>query len=169
MKLKKLIVSMLIIVLVFGTVACKKSDGNDLPSNGQDQGKKELEASLEDIMKSLYKDTEVKADMLQNTVLTDENSQNFIGLEKLDGAEGLASEMLINVAAHSVVLLRVKDGTDIEAIKAEIKEKVDPRKWICVGVEEENIIVDNIGNTILLIMDNNISKVIHQNFLALAK
>ena len=169
MKLKRLIVSMLIIVLVFGTVACKKNDGKDLPGNEQDQGKKELEASLEDVMKSLYKDTEVTADMLQCTVLTDENSQYFIGLEKLDGAEGLASEMLINVAAHSVVLLRVKDGADIEAIKAEIKEKVDPRKWICVGVEKENIIVDNIGNTILLIMDNHISKTIHQNFLELAK
>lgn len=169
MKLKRLIVATLIIVLVFGAVACKKSDGKDLPSNGKDQGKKELEASLEDIMKSLYKDTDVTADMLQNTVLTDENSQYFIGLEKLDGAEGLASEMLINVAAHSVVLLRVKDGTDIETIKAQIKEKVDPRKWICVGVEKEKIVVDNIGNTILLIMDNNISEAIHQNFLGLVK
>lgn len=169
MKLKKLIVSVLVIALAFGVVACKKSDGKDLPNNEQDQGKKELTGSLEDIMKSLYKDTEVSADMLQNTVLTDENSLYFSGLEKLNGAEGLASEKMINIAAHSVVLLRVKEGTDVEAIKTEIKEKVDPRKWICVGVDREKLIVDNIGNTILLIMDNNISEKIHENFLGLVK
>ncbi len=169
MKLKKLIVSVLVIALVFGAVACKKDDGKDIPDKGQEQGKKELTGSLEDIMKSLYKDTEVNAEMLQNTVLTDENSSYFSGLEKLNGAEGLASEMMINVAAHSVVLLRVKDGANVEAIKAEIKEKVDPRKWICVGVEREKLIVDNIGNTIILIIDNNISEKIHENFLELAK
>lgn len=169
MKLKKLIVSVLVIALVFGAVACKKDDGKDIPDKGQEQEKKELTGSLEDIMKSLYKDTEVNAEMLQNTVLTDENSSYFSGLEKLNGAEGLASEMMINVAAHSVVLLRVKDGANVEAIKAEIKEKVDPRKWICVGVEREKLIVDNIGNTIILIIDNNISEKIHENFLELAK
>ena len=33
-----------------------------------------------------------------------------------------------------------------------IKENVNPRKWICVGVEKEDVIVKNKGNLIILIM-----------------
>lgn len=164
MKLKRIIIGMLIIALAFGAVACNK-----VLNQGQEQGKKELSESLEDIMKTLYKGTEMESQMLQNTVLTDDNAMYFLGLEKLDGAEALASEMMITSVAHSVVLMRVKDGADIEAIKTQIKENVDPRKWICVGVEREEIIVDNIGNTILLVMDNKVSEKIHENFLELAK
>ena len=46
-----------------------------------------------------------------------------------------------------------KEGSDIEKIKAEIKEKVNPRKWICVGVDKEDVIVINKGNVILLVID----------------
>ena len=42
--------------------------------------------------------------------------------------------------AHSVVLLRAKPNSDIESIKTKIKESINPRKWICVGVDEKDII-----------------------------
>ncbi len=169
MKFKKIVVCMLIAALSFGAVACTKNDDKGSQGQQQEQEKKELTGSLEEIMGSLYKGLEEEFKPLQNTVLTDENSMYFTGLEKLNGAEGLASEMMISSVAHSVVLLRVKEGTDIEALKTDIKEKVDPRKWICVGVEREEIVVDNIGNTIVLIMDRSSADKIHENFLALAK
>ena len=36
--------------------------------------------------------------------------------------------------------------------KKAIKENVDPYKWICVGVAEENVLVESEGNYIMLIM-----------------
>ena len=36
-----------------------------------------------------------------------------------------------------------------------IKENADGVKWICVGVSDENIRVANVGNYILLVMDEN--------------
>ena len=54
--------------------------------------------------------------------------------------------------AHSVVLVRTKDNADIEGIKTKIKEKIDPRKWVCVGVEKEDVTVLNKGNLVALIM-----------------
>ena len=91
----------------------------------------------------------------------------FLGLESLKGAEGLASEAMIGSIAHSVCLLRAPEGTDIEALKAEIKEKVDPRKWVCVGVEREEVIVDNIGNLIIMIIDSNVPEEFQKSFLEL--
>ena len=69
--------------------------------------------------------------------------------------------------AYSLCLLRVKDGTDIEQLKADIKANVNPAKWICVSVEDEIVIVDNIGDVVVLIMHNDLAEALHNAFLAL--
>lgn len=70
-------------------------------------------------------------------------------------------------SAYSLCLLRVKEGADIKAIKKDIKENVDPRKWICVGVDPDNIIVDNIGDVVVLIMSDDAGSALHDAFLQL--
>ncbi len=172
MKFKKIIIGMIIASLAFGAVACTKGDSNDgnKTEQGQEQSKKQLTGSLEEIMASVYKGLgEVDLPMVANTPLTDENVAYFAGIEKLDGAEGLASEAMIGSIAHSVVLIRAKEGTDIEALKTNIKEKIDPRKWVCVGVEREEVIVDNIGDTVIMIIDQEMPEKIHESFKALSK
>lgn len=57
---------------------------------------------------------------------------------------------MINAIAHSVGVVKLKDGADVEKVKREIKEKANPRKWVCV--EAESVIVESRGNTIILIM-----------------
>ena len=39
--------------------------------------------------------------------------------------------------------------------KAEIKEKVNPRKWICVGLEDEDVVIENKGDLIIVIVVDN--------------
>jgi len=75
--------------------------------------------------------------------LTKENQAYMLGVDNFDFIEGIASEPMMSSQAHSVVLLTVKEDSDIEAIKEDIKANVDGYKWICVGVEPENIIVDS--------------------------
>ena len=80
------------------------------------------------------------------TDITDENAQYFLGLENLNGIdEALASDAVMRPVAHSVCLVRVSDGGDVEAIKEEIRAKVNPAKWICVGVSREDVIVESRG------------------------
>ena len=43
-------------------------------------------------------------------------------------------------------------NVDIEVIKDKIESSINPRKWVCVGVEEDDVIVENEGNLIILIM-----------------
>ena len=123
--------------------------------------------SLETIMEAVYSRVTEKPMMLANTVVTDENVNYFLGLEALNGAEAIASEPMIGSIAHSVVLLRASEGSDIEALKKEIKENINPRKWICVGVEREEVIVDNIGNMIIMIIDGDNPTKLHEGFLKL--
>lgn len=116
-------------------------------------GSENVDGTLEDLMTKMYQDIpEDERPMLANTVIDEENIEMFLGTSEIEYEEALASEPMIGSIAHSVVLLRTKDNADIEAVKTKIKESVNPRKWICVGVEEEDVIVENKGNLIVLIM-----------------
>lgn len=122
-----------------------------------------LEGSLEDIMNNLNNYVyEGLADdqkpMLGNiNVSTDmqDNIEYYIGTKDIEYKEILASEPMMGSMAYSVVLVRMKDGADIESAKKAILDNVDPRKWICVEVPKEDVIVKNRGNLIILIMVEN--------------
>ncbi|WP_286173020.1 DUF4358 domain-containing protein [Caproiciproducens sp. MSJ-32] len=130
-------------------------------------GNSTIDESLENIMTKLYDDLDEDLGELVTTELTKENLSYYLGINELDFEEGLASEPMLSTSAHSVVLVRVKDSVDIEKIKNDIKENVDPFKWVCVGVEKDKIVVENIGNLILLVMDNNYSEDFKNIFLSL--
>ena len=115
---------------------------------------KNVSGTLEEIMTKVYADIpeDERPMMLTNTEVNEENIEYYLGTKDIEYVEALASESGIGSIAHSVVLVRAKDNADIEKIKTDIKEKVDPRKWLCVGVEREDLIVKNKGNLIILIM-----------------
>ena len=98
---------------------------------------------------------ENKPMMLTNIEVTEENIEYYLGTSDIEYESALASESGIGSIAHSVVLVRTKDNADIESIKTKIKENINPRKWICVGVEEKDVIVENRGNLIILILVEN--------------
>lgn len=160
--MKKFISLLLLFLISLSVVSC--TNNNNIVGDSSN-----IEGSLSDIMAKVYKGTEDTSPKLMQTEVTSENLSYYLGLETLDFKEALASEPMINAIAHSVVLVRVNDGVDIEKTKAEIKEKVDPRKWICVGVEDDNVIVDNIGDLIILIMDNENKDTLQKNFRNLNK
>ena len=127
---------------------------------------KNVEGSLEEIMEKVYKDIpqEERPMMLGNIEVTNENIEYYLGTSDIEYEEALASESQVGSIAHSVVLVRVKDNADIESIKTKIKENVNPRKWICVGVEEDEVVVKNKGNLIILIMSQNNREKIEKGF-----
>lgn len=122
--------------------------------------------SLETLMTELYAGIpEENLPMsLSNTVIDQENVEYFLGTSEIEYEEALASEPMMTSVAHSVVLVRAKKGADVEAIKTAIKENINPRKWLCVGVEEDEVIVKNRGNLIILIMNSTIGATIEENF-----
>lgn len=127
-----------------------------------------LNGELKSIIEKIYTTSEVQLPKTACTEVTKDNSKYYLGTDNIEFSKALASEPLMSSVAHSLVLLRVENASDIEKIKAEIKNNVDPRKWICVGVEQENVVVDNIDNLIILIMDKESDK-LHKAFLSLAE
>ena len=136
--MKKISLIMMIVLSLFFTTGCSKN----------------VEGSLESIMEKVYADIpeDERPMMLTNTEVNEENIEYYLGTSDIEYEEALASESGVGSIAHSVVLVRTKDNADIEAIKDKIEDNVDPRKWICVGVEEDDVIVENKGNLIILIM-----------------
>lgn len=90
--------------------------------------------------------------MLGERELVAEELEYNLGLKELDFVEGTVSEPMITSMAHSVVVVRVADGVDIEKTKADIKANVNPSKWLCATAEE--VYVESKGNIIVLIMSN---------------
>ena len=114
---------------------------------------KNVEGTLEELMTKVYGDfKEDELPMLGQTEVNEENIEYYLGDTGIEYESALASEPMMGSIAHSVVLVRTKDNADIEGIKTKIKEKINPRKWICVGVEEEDVTVLNKGNLVALIM-----------------
>lgn len=133
-----------------------------------------LEGSLEEILAEIYKTAAVSEQFreyaktgLQTTEINGENCEYHLGKAEIEFDAAIASEPIMSPSAYSLCLVRVKEGADIEQIKTDIKENADPRKWVCVGVDPDNVIVDNVGDVIILIMSDQEGAALHEAFLAL--
>lgn len=123
-----------------------------------------IEGSLEEIMAKLYEGiSEDELPMaLSNIEVTSENVENYLGTSDIEFDSALASESMVGSIAHSIVLVRAKEDQDIEALKKQIEENINPSKWICVTAE--NVVVKNKGNLILVVMANELAPRIEENF-----
>lgn len=156
--MKKLVAIVMLIILAAGFAAC---------------GQKNVEGSLDELMDKVYADSGVEENFysgLMEQEVSEEREVWFFGTDKLDYQEARASEPMMG-GAYSLVLVRMNQGADIEEAKTLIKENVDPYKWICMGVDPDDIYVENVGDLILLLMCSNreTSQKIVEAFLALGK
>ena len=134
----------------------------------------EADAALVALMDKIYGDKD--AGMVGQTVLyngmgADGTTQPltwFLGTDDVQFEAGLASESMIISQAHSIVLLRMPEGTDMEAAKAKIAESVDPFKWVCVGVDPDKVRVESSGDLICVVLDDVNGDYYADNFLSFA-
>ncbi len=158
--MKRILCLIMGIVMVLGLSACAKKE-------------EKLEGSLEEILNEIYEKGDYSDDFEQymkpNLLvfeIDEENVTYYLGKE-IEFEEAIASESMMMTSAYSVCLVRMKEDADIEQAKQDILDNVNPYKWICVGVDEDKIIVDNIGDVIILIMTNYDGEAIHDAFLSL--
>ena len=157
-KPKKLTALLLALTLLFACAAC--GSGNSTTDSG-----KTISGTLPEIIDRLYDTVDVddeQRDFLKNSVGTVEipkdQSAYYFGVENLDFEEAVASEPFINAIAFSVCLMRVKDGTDIDELKAEIRRSANPN----------DVRVESVGDLVLLIMADDSEKY-SEAFYALAE
>jgi hypothetical protein len=113
-----------------------------------------VEGTLEEIMAKVYAGFgEDELPMLGDMPVdvTDKDAvEYYLGTSELSIKEALVREPMMGSIPHSVVLVRLNDAKDAKAAVAKIKEKANPRKWICV--QAKNVVVDSIGDLVILIM-----------------
>lgn len=172
--MKKLSLVLLTLILVISFTACQSKDADKNPTDSKPIENKNLEGDLQSILDKIYETADVDDSFkdyiesgLQTTEITAENADYYLGKEEIEFESAIASEPIMSSSAYSLCLVRVKEGADIEKIKADIKENADPRKWICVGVDPNNVIVDNVGDVVVLIMNDDVGNALHDAFLQL--
>ena len=156
--MKKIITAIVCAALLFTLAACNSKSGGSA---------KNVEGTLSEIFTKIYDNSGVESPMTMEIVVDDTNKASMLGTKAVKFIEGLASEAAIMTIPHSMVLLRVDKDADVDNIKKQIKDNVDPRKWICVGVDPDQVIVDSIGDLVFLVMSAD-AQAYHESFLKLA-
>ena len=84
--------------------------------------------------------------------LTDADSVKYMtGLDSAEKVkEAAAHESMMGSQAYSLVLVRLNDAADAEAVATEMKNGIDQRKWICVEADDLRVVAS--GDLVMLIM-----------------
>lgn len=147
-------------------VSCGKADGGESAT--------ELTGSLPEIMDSVYENADLSQDFkdamadFDSGEIPTESAEYLIGTTEVAYDESFYSVPLMNVVPYQCILLRLPEGTDIEAAKQTLADHADPRKWVCV--EAESVIVENVENVVLFVMgDSQTTNALRTAFLALGE
>lgn len=111
-------------------------------------------ADLMAAVDQIYEGVSIEMPSVQTLEISDpEMMKTFTGLEDVSNVEYLAvSEPMMSSQAYSLVLAKVKDGADVNAMAKSMNENIDTRKWICVTAEK--VYTAASGNVICLVMTN---------------
>lgn len=109
----------------------KKPEESAQAKTPKEQGK------IGDVMNKITKGAKIpSADLIQ---LKKSNFKDYSFIPWMDGIEAVASESNISASAHSMVLIRTKNGNGAKIAKL-LADKADAKKWICVEAEVAKVL-----------------------------
>ena len=149
--MKKIILFLLLLALLFTCAACRRKNpdaGNQQPLPGTME---------ENVSKLIEKEQPQFMGGFMPLDLKDTSEEGLWALKGytgLDSAESIADsavyEPMTGAQAFSLVMVRVKNAADAKTVAQQMKENIDPRKWICAGADQ--VMVAGYGDTVLFVM-----------------
>ena len=77
--------------------------------------------------------------------------KSYTGLDSAKDLKDIAVyEPMMGAQAFSLVLVRVKENSNARAIAEEMKQNIDPRKWICAMADQ--VMAAGYGDVVMFIM-----------------
>ena len=143
-------------------------EGNEVVENVAETAiSVESASDLELLVNELYENNIDLYPSLANQAIdvTDADSVKYMtGLENGDKLQYLVvSEPMMSSQAYSLVIAKVKDGVDADAVAKEMSENIDTRKWICVSAEK--LYATSSGDIVFLVMSSEeMAKPVYNSF-----
>lgn len=111
------------------------------------------EGALSEIIDKIYaeKDPGLAVGTMEVDLADPDMVKMMTGLDDASKvSEAAVSEAMISAQAYSMVLVRVKDAGDTEAVAKAMHEGINTSKWICVTADDMQVAA--CGDVILLVM-----------------
>ena len=141
--MKKMIALVLVLVMALSLVACgnKAADKTPLAGTMEENTLKVMEIAPVEFMGAVLPVDLADADA----------TWYFTGLSDAAKITDVAVyEPMMGSQAFSLVMVRTAEGVDAKEVAQQMKDNIDPRKWICVGADE--IMAAGYGDTVMFIM-----------------
>ena len=157
------VVLVAVVAILVGVFAFGSESASNLQINSA--------ADLTALVDQIYSGVSIEMPMLMtmSVDVTDADAvKAYTGLDNSDKIEyAVASEPMMTSQAYSLMLVKVKDGVDADAIAKTMNENVDERKWICVTAEKIYSVAS--GDVVCLVMSNaDTAKTVFESFKTLA-
>ncbi len=147
--MKKFLCLVLAFAMALSLAACGGNTEPETPAFA-------LTGTLEEISESIYANETLTDEMAiapaMEIALEDVDGLTYnLGVASADAIErAVISEPMIGSIPYSLALVKAKEGADIDALKNEILNGVNHRKWICVAAEK--VAVVSCGDIVMMIM-----------------
>ena len=141
--MKKMIALVLVLVMALSLAACgnKAADKTPLAGTMEENTLKVMEIAPVEFMGAVLPVDLADADA----------TWYFTGLSDAAQITDVAVyEPMMGSQAFSLVMVRAAEGVDAKEVAQQMKDNIDPRKWICVGADE--IMAAGYGDTVMFIM-----------------
>lgn len=142
--MKKLISLLLVLIMVVSVAAgCKSEDTNATTTTPTTPtttapAVQNLTGTMEEVITAIYeKHAALQLPLMSMTLdLTDLDTLGYnTGLTSAEKISQVAISEPMMGQPYSLILVRVKDAADANAIAKEMFEKVDTRKWVCMEAD----------------------------------
>ena len=144
--MKKCIAFILVMIMVLSMAACGRKKAAPIAGTMEENINKIMQENPAQFMGGLMP-----------LDLKDTSEEGLWALKSytgLDSAETLTDaavyEPMTGSQAFSLVLVRVADAANAKTVAQQMKDNINPRKWICVGADQ--VMAAGYGDTVLFIM-----------------
>lgn len=160
---KKILIILVVFIIIIGAYALYHYNDNDIGieqtenQNTETSNTEISQKDIEELINTLYSNVPegtLPGFQTMKIELTDSEAVKYdTGITSIDKIEeAYKSEPMMSSQAYSLVIVKVKNSEDVNAIQKEMVDGVNPRKWICVCADK--IYSATSGNIVALVMSN---------------
>jgi hypothetical protein len=104
-----------------------------------------------EIIDKVFATANVEPFGMSQSLATDEDIAFYLGSTDYPPfAEAVAAMPMISIDTRVLVILKAAESGDVEAIKAGLKENIDPNRVICVTFAPEDVAIESRDDVIMM-------------------